>query len=151
MIKKSRSIPELLPDFRSLYVNAFGMDEENHKKASVFFGTTASECESWFNDKPHPVAHRYLSVHCKGYLPYNTNWSDCYIDKDGTVVTPWGNCRPSDLAFLHRHKWSAEQTRIQLAKCRQKLAEIQSGTKIKMIIHTTDYLNRLIKELTTLE
>lgn len=151
MKKNPRSRPEQLPDFRTLYRQAFGMNEENHQNAAYFFGVPVSECKAWYETTPHPVAHRYLSVHCKGYLPYNTHWSESYIDTDGSIVTPWGRCRPSDVAFFHRNKWANETTRMQLVKYREKLAELQSGTKMKMLIHTADYLNRLVKELTTPE
>jgi hypothetical protein len=151
MKKNKRLKAERLPDFKTLYLRAFGMHETKHVLASEFFGVSPDICKSWFDSLPHPTAHRYLCVHCKGYLPYNTHWADCYIDEDGSVVTPWGLCRPSDLAFHHRNKWAAEATRRQLARYREKLAEYQTGTKMKMLLHTADYLNRLVKELTTSE
>ena len=151
MKKKPRSRPEQLPDFKNLYHKAFGMHDEKHREAAYFFGVPESECKAWYEKTPHPTAHRYLSVHCKGYLPYNTHWADSYIDFDGSIVTPWGLCKPSDLAFFQRNKWSNEATRLQLVRYREKLAELQSGTKMKMLIHTADYLNRLVKELTSPE
>ncbi len=151
MKKNPKTRAENLPDFRGLYIKAFGMDEHKHENAADFFGVSAAECETWYNGKPHPAAHRYLSVHCKGYLPYNTHWSDCYINLDGMVITPWGNCRPSDIAFFHRNKWANENTRHQLAKCREKLSELQTGAKMKMLLHTADYLNRLVKDLTSVD
>jgi len=145
---KARKIkPELLQDFKNLYYDAFGYGEGNHELASDFFGVSVEDCRYWFDYRPHPVAHRYLQVHCKGYLPYNTNWKDCHIRPDGMVITPFGNCMPSDMALLHRRKWSAEQTRLQLVKCREQLEQLRSGTKIKMVLHTADYLSRLVKEL----
>lgn len=139
--------PEQLRDFRDLYYDAFGFGEGNHQRAAEFFGVPVAECKRWHDKKPHPTAHRYLQVHCKGYLPYNTQWKDCRIRPDGMVMTPYGNCMPSDMMFLHRHKWASEQTRQQLVKCRQQLEELRSGTKMKMVMHTADYLNRLVNEL----
>ncbi len=147
-MEKNRKIrPERLEDFKNLYYDAFGYGEGRDERAAEFFGVPASECKKWHDERPHPVAHRYLQVHCKGYLPYNTNWKECRIREDGMVMTPWGNCMPSDMAFLHRNKWSAEQTRRQLVKYREQLEELRSGTKMKMILHTADYLNRLVREL----
>lgn len=148
-MEKNRKIrPERLDDFKNLYYDAFGYGEGNHERAAEFFGVPASECQKWHDERPHPVAHRYLQVHCKGYLPYNTNWKECRIRPDGMVMTPFGNCMPSDMALLHRRKWSAEQTRQQLVRCRQQLHDLRSGVKMKMLIHTADYLNRLLRELT---
>lgn len=138
---------EKLTNFKSLYESSFGMDDGKHERASYFFGVPESECRSWYENHPHPTAHRYLQVHSKGYLPYNTNWKECYIREDGMVVTPWGNCMPSEMAFLHRNKWSSEQTRLQLVKLREQLKAYQDGTKIKILTHTAEYLLRQIKEL----
>ena len=147
-MEKNRKIrPERLDDFKNLYYDSFGYGEGNHERAAEFFGVPVSECKKWHDEKPHPVAHRYLQVHCKGYLPYNTNWKECRIRPDGMVMTPFGNCMPSDMALLHRRKWSAEQTRQQLVRCREQLKELRSGTKMKMVLHTADYLNRLVREL----
>lgn len=147
-MEKNRKIrPERLDDFRNLYYDAFGYGDGRDERAAEFFGVSVEECKQWHDVKPHPVAHRYLQVHCKGYLPYNTNWKDCRIRPDGMVMTPFGNCMPSDMALLHRRKWSAEQTRQQLVKCREQLKELRSGTKMKMVLHTADYLNRLVREL----
>jgi len=151
MKKNKRLRTERLPEFKSLYLRAFGMGQTKHVLASEFFGVSPEVCKNWFETFPHPTAHRYLCVHCKGYLPYNTHWADCYIDDHGSVVTPWGLCRPSDLAFHHRNKWASEATRRQLVLYREKLAEYQSGLKMKMLVHTADYLNRLVKELTSNE
>ncbi|WP_430455635.1 hypothetical protein [Rheinheimera sp.] len=149
-MEKNRKIrPEKLVDFRELYYDAFGYGDGKHELASEFFGVPVAECQRWHDDRPHPTAHRYLQVHCKGYLPYNTNWKDCRIRADGMVITPFGNCMPSDMALLHRRKWSAEQTRLQLVKYRQQLADLQTGSKATMALHTLDYLNRLMKELLT--
>lgn len=138
---------EKLTPFRSMYQSAFGMDDDSHERASYFFGVPASECRAWYEHHPHPTAHRYLQVHHKGYLPYNNNWKECYIRDDGMVVTPWGNCSPSEMAFLHRNKWSAEQTRRQLVILREKLKQYEDGTKIKMLTYTAEYLLRQIKDL----
>lgn len=149
-MEKNRKIrPEKLVDFRELYYDAFGFGDGRHERAAEFFGVPVAECQRWHDERPHPTAHRYLQVHCKGYLPYNTNWKECRIREDGMVMTPWGNCMPSDMAFLHRHKWSAEQTRQQLVKYRRELDEFRSGTKLKMILHTANYLSRLVSEVIT--
>lgn len=151
-MEKNRKIkPEKLVDFRELYYDAFGAGDGKHERAAEFFGVPIAECQRWHDDRPHPTAHRYLQVHCKGYLPYNTNWKECRIREDGMVMTPFGNCMPSDMALMHRRKWSAEKTRQQLVRCRQQLEDLRSGTKVKMLLHTADYLTRLVKELVTEE
>lgn len=147
-MQKNRKIrPEALRDFKELYYQAFGYGEGRDENAAEFFGVPASECKRWHDEGPHPTAHRYLQVHCKGYLPYNTHWKDCYIRQDGMVITPYGNCMPSDVMFFHRHKWATEQTRRQLVKYRAQVHELTSGTKIKVALHVADYLHRLMKEL----
>jgi len=97
---------------------------------------------------PHPSAYRYLAVHNAGYLPLTNGWRHCRIDKDGVLHTPHGNCNACDIAMLWRYKWSAEQSAKQLKTTRDKLKEITSGTRYKMLLHTADYLNRLVTELT---
>jgi hypothetical protein len=148
-MEKNRKIrPEKLVDFRELYYDAFGYGDGKHERASEFFGVPVAECQRWHDERPHPTAHRYLQVHCKGYLPYNTNWKECYIRSDGMVITPFGNCMPSDMALLHRRKWSAEQTRIQLQKYKKQVEDMRSESKIKMLIHTVNYLNKLVSDFT---
>lgn len=139
-------VPERLMDFRNIYLDAFGMDEHKHDRASYFFGVPAEECQRWYEGHPHPTAHRYLQVHAKGYLPYNTNWKDCYIRLDGMIVTPYGNCSPSEIAFLHRNKWASEQTRMQLKRAKDTIEKYKSDPNRKMIEHTVSYLYRLIIE-----
>ncbi|WP_166839514.1 hypothetical protein [Rheinheimera pleomorphica] len=95
---------------------------------------------------PHPSAYRYLVVHNASYLPLSKGWSSFRIDSDGVLDTPHGNCTAGDIAMLWRYKWTAEQTAKQLKAAREKLKEITSGTKYKMLLHTADYLNRLVKE-----
>ena len=62
--------------------------------------------------------------------------------------TPHGNCTAGDVAMLWRFKWTAEQSAKQLKATRDKLKDITNGTKYKMLLHTADYLNRLVIELT---
>ena len=45
------------------------------------------------------------------------------------------------------YKWTAEQSAKQLKTAREKLQDITSGKKYKMLLHTADYLNRLVKDL----
>lgn len=140
--------PDHLPEFRSMYKHCFGVWSKNHEEAAKFFGVSVQTCRRWYTGEPHPLAHRLLTIHYKGYLPFTAAWRHAYIDKDGNVNTPHGSCRPSDLAFVHRYKWAAEQNAKQVQQLRDKLKEYQEGTTLKMIQHTTDYLNRLVKEYT---
>jgi hypothetical protein len=147
-MEKNRKIrPEKLVDFRELYYDAFGFGDSKHDRASEFFGVPVAECQRWHDERPHPTAHRYLQVHCKGYLPYNTNWKECYIRSDGMVITPLGNCMPSDMALFHRRKWSAEQTRKQLVEYRKRMENIKNKESIKMLVHTSNYLVKLVNQL----
>jgi hypothetical protein len=93
------------------------------------------------------MEHFYLVAQCAGYLPLTNGWRHCHIDKDGIMHTPHGNCTTGDLAMLWRYKWTAEQSATQLKATRDKLKDITSGTKYKMLLHTADYLNRLVKDV----
>ena len=48
--------------------------------------------------------------------------------------------------MLWRYKWTAEQSSKQLQVARQKLQDITNGAKYKMLLHTADYLNRLVQD-----
>ncbi|WP_337843483.1 hypothetical protein [Rheinheimera sp.] len=138
---------EPLENFQTLYRDAFGMDGQKHDRASKFFGVTPQTCRRWYEQNaPHPTAHRYLHVHCAGYLPLMKGWSTMRIDQDGSLVTPWGNCSPGDVAMIWRYKWASANATRQLQAARQKIEDMQSDAKLKMIKHTTDYLNRLVHE-----
>ena len=139
---------EPLTTFQDLYLQAFGRDFLKHERASKFFGVTERTCRRWFDGEPHPTAHRYLQVHCKGYLPYNPAWRDMYIDSQGILQTPYGSCSAGDVSLLWRFKWSAAQSQRQVTELKSKVEAMQSDSKMKMLIHTADYLNRLVKELT---
>lgn len=138
-----------LPDFQQMYTAAFGFWEKNHKQAAEFFGVSEQTCKRWYDtNKPHPSAYRYLAVHNAGYLPLVGGWVHCRIDKDGILHTPHGNCTAGQLSMLWRYKWTSEQNTLQLKAAREKLKDITSGTKYKMLLHTADYLNRLVQEFT---
>lgn len=140
---------EKLNDFQELYKQAFGLDYDKHARASKFFGVDQRTCRRWFDSgESHPSAHRLLQVHCSGYLPYSNGWQNMTIDETGTLHTPYGSCTAGDIALLWRFKWSAEQSRRQLLELKKKVSDIQSDSKTKMLIHTADYLNRLVKEIT---
>jgi len=138
---------EPLTDFQELYHQAFGYNYDKHERASKFFGVCPRTCRRWYDGEPHVTAHRYLQVHCKGYLPYHPAWRDMYIDSEGWLNTPHGRCTSGDVALLWRYKWSMQNSSLQLRKLKHDLNEIKSGTKMKMLVHTIDYLNRLVSEL----
>ncbi len=136
-----------LPDFQQMYVSAFGFWEKKHKLAAEFFGVSEQTAKRWYDtNTPHPSAYRYLAVHNAGYLPLSKGWSHFRIDSDGVLHTPHGSCTAGQVAMLWRYKWTAEQTTKQLRTAREKLNDITSGTKYKMLLHTADYLNRLVND-----
>lgn len=136
-----------LPDFRQMYTSAFGFWDKKHKLAAEFFGISEQTAKRWYEtNTPHPSAYRYLAVHNAGYLPLVGGWVHCRIDKDGIMHTPHGSCTAGDIAMLWRYKWSSQESSKQLANTRQKLKDITSGAKYKMLLHTADYLNRLVQE-----
>uniref|UniRef100_UPI00404868FB hypothetical protein n=1 Tax=Rheinheimera sp. TaxID=1869214 RepID=UPI00404868FB len=138
-----------LPDFRQMYTSAFGFWEKKHKIAADFFGISEQTAKRWYEtNTPHPSAYRYLAVHNAGYLPLTHGWLHYRIGNDGLLHTPHGSCTAGDIAMLWRYKWTAEQSTKQLRATREKLKDITSGTKYKMLLHTADYLNRLVKEFT---
>jgi hypothetical protein len=138
---------EQLPCFLEMYYSCFGYWQNGHKLAAEFFGVSEQTCKRWCaTNSPPLMAHRYLAVHHRGYLPLTAGWLHCRIDSKGQLHTPHGNCSAGDIAMLWRYKWSAEQSSRQLKAVREKLADITSGTKYKMLLHTADYLNRLVQE-----
>ncbi|EHR42667.1 hypothetical protein AJE_00720 [Alishewanella jeotgali KCTC 22429] len=140
---------QVLPEFAEMYVACFGVWPKKHKLAAEFFGVSEQTAKRWYEtNNPSLVAHRYLTVHYRGYLPLTGAWQFCRIDKDGILHTPHGVCSPGDITMLWRYKWSAEQNARQYQKAKQKLKDLQSGTQLKMLRHTADYLNRLVLELT---
>jgi len=139
---------EVLPEFSDLYIACFGIWPSKHKFAADFFGVSDQTARRWYEtNNPPLVAHRYLAVHYRGYLPLHSGWRHFRIDSEGKLHTPHGICTPGDIAMLWRYKWSAEQNARQYQQAKKKLDDLRSGTKIKMLIHTADYLNRLIKEI----
>lgn len=138
---------EQLPGFLEMYSACFGYWEKSHKLAAEFFGVSEQTCKRWYTtNNPPLMAHRYLAVHHRGYLPLTNGWIHCRIDNKGQLHTPHGNCSAGDIAMLWRYKWASEQSSRQLKAVREKLADVTSGTKYKMLIHTADYLNRLVKD-----
>lgn len=69
-----------------------------------------------------------------------------YIDSEGWLNTPHGRCTSGDVALLWRFKWSAQHSALQLKQARQKINDITSESRYKMLLHTADYLNRLVKD-----
>ena len=138
---------ERLPSFSQMYLDSFGFWEKRHKVASEFFGVSEQTCKRWYDANNAPItAHRYLTVHHRGYLPLIGGWVSCSIDAKGVLHTPHGSCTVGDLAMLWRYKWTAEQSSKQLQVARQKLQDITNGAKYKMLLHTADYLNRLVQD-----
>lgn len=83
------------------------------QKAAKFFQVTTKTIGRWQKGTPCPIAKKLLSVAYRGYLPQDGPWKKCHINNDGNVVTPWGVCRPSDLAFVHHYKNHVRlQTRV---------------------------------------
>lgn len=70
-----------------------------------------------------------------------------YIDSEGWLNTPHGRCTSGDVALLWRFKWSAAQSQRKATELKAKIESMQSDSKMKMLIHTADYLNRLVKEI----
>lgn len=138
-----------LPEFNQMYTSCFGFWQQKHKMASDFFGVSEQTCKRWFETNSPPLmAHRYLAVHHRGYLPVTGGWLHCHIDSKGVLHTPHGSCTAGDIAMLWRYKWTAQQSAKQLKTTREKLSDITSGTKYKMLLHTADYLNRLVQDFT---
>jgi hypothetical protein len=138
---------EPLTAFQELYHQAFGYNYDKHERASKFFGVCERTCRRWYDGEPHATAHRYLQVHCKGYLPYHPAWRDMYIDSEGWLNTPHGRCTSGDVAMIWRYKWSMQHSSRQLQAARSELQELKSGSTLKMIYHTVDYLNRLVSKI----
>ncbi|WP_445766593.1 hypothetical protein [Rheinheimera sp.] len=143
---------EQLPSFLDMYISCFGYWQKRHKLAAEFFGVSEQTCKRWCDtNNPPLMAQRYLAVHYRGYLPLIGGWSHFSIDSKGVLHTPHGSCSAGDIAMIWRYKWSAEQSARQLKSVRDKLTDVTSGTKYKMLLHTADYLNRLVQEFSSME
>ncbi|MDF3127241.1 hypothetical protein [Rheinheimera sp. 1928-s] len=74
-----------------------------------------------------------------------------YIDSEGWLNTPHGRCTSGDVALIWRFKWSAAQSQRKVAELKSKVEAMQSDPKMKMLIHTADYLNRFVRGLSGIQ
>lgn len=110
-------------EFNNKFSDMFKGDYHN---AADFFGRSERTVRRWIKDKPCPTAKKLLDIAHRGYLPNTKPWNNCSINDEGNMVTPWGVCRPSDLAFVHHYKNHARlQTKV-LKNYRDKDLEIET-------------------------
>jgi len=96
--------------------------------ACDYLDTPEKTIRRWYLLKKFPaMAAKLLHIKYRGFLPYSQKWKNCYFDDDENIVTPYGVCKPSDLAFVHRYKWMGEQSRAELSALKQSKALIQQG------------------------
>ena len=112
-----------LPDGNTLFDELFSKGDTWHfDKAAAYLMTPVKTIRHWRRTGNFPaMARKLMFIKVRGFLPYTKKWRQCYFDDDENMVTPWGVCRPSDVAFVHRHKWNAEQTREQLNRLKASL------------------------------
>jgi hypothetical protein len=115
--------------------------------ACEYLDTPEKTVRAWYLKKHFPaMATKLLFIKFRGFLPYTSKWKDCHFDKDENIVTPYGVCRPSDIAFVHRYKWSGEQSREELAKLKSSSDIINQGLLSNQISEKIQELQALTEQ-----
>jgi hypothetical protein len=121
------------------------MFKGDYHNAAEFFGRSERTVRRWIKDKPCPTAKKLLDIAHRGYLPNDKPWNKCSINSEGNMETPWGVCRPSDLAFVHHYKNHARlQTKV-IKNYRESNKE--SDRLVDELIQICDQLGSVKKKL----
>ena len=139
-----------LPDTYLIFESLFktGLNKIDWPRACDYLDTPEKSVRRWYLEKKFPnMARKLLIIKFRGFLPYTKNWQNCRFDKDENIVTPYGTCRPSDIAFVHRYKWLSEQANEQLKALKQS-ASIAAQEKLASdIARKVEELNQLTAQL----
>lgn len=118
LIMKDKNAPPAHTIFIDLFT--IGSNKINWIAAADYLDTPEKTIRRWHFEKKFPaMATKLLLIKYRGFLPYTAKWKNCYFDQDENIVTPYGVCQPSDLAFVHRYKWMGEQSRAELKSLKQ--------------------------------
>ena len=98
---------------------AFSLD---HKAGAKALGVSLKTYKSYRKkgNAPAPVK-KLASIIARGYLPDDGPWKFFYIDKDHSLVSPYGIIRAGDVAFYNRKKWAADSYRKEYNKLKERL------------------------------
>jgi hypothetical protein len=144
------------PETHHIFCHLFEVKNQIDWAAAVeYLDTPEKTIRNWYLKKQFPnMAKKLLLIKFRGFLPYTQKWKDCHFDKDENIVTPYGTCRPSDIAFVHRYKWQGEQSRTELANLKkssdiinQALLAKQISAKIQELQSLTSQFDPDIKRL----
>lgn len=92
----------------------------------------------------------YLIIKARGYLPNQGIWRECYFDAELNLVTPYGVCKPSDIAFVHRYKWFASKSSIRISSLESQLSALSDDdvlNEINLLLETAQSIQGKFKKL----
>jgi hypothetical protein len=129
-----------LPDTYLIFESLFkiGLNKVDWLAACDWLDTPEKTIRRWYLEKRFPaMATKLLIIKWRGFLPYSNKWKDCRFDKDENIVTPYGVCKPSDIAFIHRYKWQGQHANEQLKALKDnstvsKQTALSNAVAIKM-------------------
>ena len=107
--------------FKMMFTSIFRWD---YKKGANELGISERQVRRYLQD--HKVSEpvmKLMTIIYKGYLPDFGPWADCKILIDGTMQTPWGKVKASDVQLVHRYKWSARESEKMYKSIKQKNLE----------------------------
>lgn len=97
--------------FHNVFFEVFGTD---YKAAAVFFGVSSRTCRRWYATDSAPApAFKLLKLKAGGLIICAESWRDTRMTTSNELLTPYGICKPSDLAFIHKYKWIAKANKQQ--------------------------------------
>jgi hypothetical protein len=138
----TKSPPPTTDMFNHLFQNGNG--KVDWLAACEWLDTPEKTVRRWHLEKRFPsMASKLILIKFRGFLPFTKKWQSCRFDKDENIVTPYGLCRPSDIAFVHRYKWMGEQSR-------EELKHIKESQDIKNQELLANEVVQKMKELTAL-
>lgn len=127
---------EFVKQLRAIY----GYD---YKKASNDLGVSERQVKRYIQTgKPTQTIKNLVAIIYRGYLPATGPWSQFRIRPDNLLETPWGLTRPSDVALVHRYKWTAKQTREQYEQLKA-----DTSTNKQAMLDIQDSLLQIIGEI----
>lgn len=141
------NLPRTSLIFESLFKK--GLHKIDWIAAGDWLDTPEKTIRRWYlEDKFPAMATKLLVIKWRGFLPYSNKWQDCRFDENENIVTPYGVCKPSDIAFVHRYKWQGENANTQLRELKdnsevQKQIELAKSVAEKMaeLIALTEQIN----------
>ncbi|TMP88348.1 hypothetical protein CWC05_02625 [Pseudoalteromonas ruthenica] len=127
---------EFVKQLRSIY----GFD---YQRASDELGVSERQVKRYIQTgKPTKTIKNLVGIIYRGYLPATGPWSHFRIRHDNLLETPWGLTKPSDVAFVHRYKWNARESRELYDKLKN-----DTSTKTQDMLDIQDQLLQIIGDI----